>query len=291
MKRSKLSAPRAVPGIVHGVLRSPGKPLSPPVRAHMESRFGKDFSQVRVHTGEAAAEASQAVAARAFTAGRSIVFGAGQYQPETGAGRKLIAHELTHVVQQGAGTGLPTQVGRSGDPAEREARQAAQSVALGSPVAVEPSSAQPSVQCEAAEDEKKPDLFPKRALRELLPLVKAGERQTPKERAFGGAAEMKTALGEAAKQDEKKTKGALGKIAGGLAGKSPPPGSTLEGAAKEAGQEGINKILGLILPSGVDAEVDLEGGGKVSLEVFELIEKARKLKKKKQEDRQKAEQR
>jgi lysozyme family protein len=77
-----------------------GKPLSPPVRALMESRFGCDFGSVRVHTGAQAAQSAQTVGARAYTAGRDVVFGAGQYETGTNEGRRLLAHELAHVVQQ-----------------------------------------------------------------------------------------------------------------------------------------------------------------------------------------------
>ena len=76
-----------------------GAPLSPEMRSYFEPRFGHDFSQVRVHTDGAAALAVQA---RAYTYGRDIVFGSGEYAPASGAGRRLLAHELTHVVQQGA---------------------------------------------------------------------------------------------------------------------------------------------------------------------------------------------
>ncbi len=89
-----------VPPIVYDVLRSPGQPLDAQTRAFFEPRFGHDFSQVRVHTDARAAESSQAVNALAYTVGRQVVFGAGQYAPETSAGQKLLAHELTHVVQQ-----------------------------------------------------------------------------------------------------------------------------------------------------------------------------------------------
>lgn len=80
-----------------------GQPLPEATRAYMEPRFGVDFSQVRVHTDGAAAESARAVDALAFTVGRDIVFGAGRYAPESGPGRKLLAHELTHVTQQGEG--------------------------------------------------------------------------------------------------------------------------------------------------------------------------------------------
>jgi N-acetyl-anhydromuramyl-L-alanine amidase AmpD len=82
-------------------LRGGGQPLDGGVRAFMEPRFGHDFSQVRVHTGTQAAQSAADMGALAYTVGRDVVFGAGQYQPGTNAGKRLIAHELTHVVQQG----------------------------------------------------------------------------------------------------------------------------------------------------------------------------------------------
>jgi hypothetical protein len=89
-----------VPSIVHDVLQSPGQPLDPAIRAFMEPRFGHDFSQVRVHTDAKAATSAQAVKALAYTVGKDIIFGSGQYTATTREGRKLIAHELTHVIQQ-----------------------------------------------------------------------------------------------------------------------------------------------------------------------------------------------
>lgn len=79
-----------------------GEPLSESARAYFEPRFGQDFSGVRVHHGSQAAESAQAINARAYTTGQDVVFGAGEYTPETGEGKRLLAHELTHVVQQGA---------------------------------------------------------------------------------------------------------------------------------------------------------------------------------------------
>ncbi len=81
-------------------LRSPGRPLAPETRALMEPRFGCDFSHVRVHTDEKAAESARALHARAYTAGHDLVFAAGQYAPDHSAGQVLLAHELAHVVQQ-----------------------------------------------------------------------------------------------------------------------------------------------------------------------------------------------
>ena len=96
---ARASAQRA-PGIVHEVLRSPGKPLDTGARAFFEPRFGHDLSQVRVHTDSRAAESADAVGARAYTVGSHVVFGASEYSPSTGNGKKLIAHELGHVMQQ-----------------------------------------------------------------------------------------------------------------------------------------------------------------------------------------------
>jgi hypothetical protein len=70
------------------------------VSAYFEPRFGYDFSRVLIHTDAKADDSARAVNARAFTVGRDVVFGAGQYAPGTSEGRRLLAHELTHVVQQ-----------------------------------------------------------------------------------------------------------------------------------------------------------------------------------------------
>ena len=89
-----------VPPIVHEVLRSSGQPLDADTRAFMEPRFGHDFSNVRVHTDTTSAGSARALNAMAYTAGSDVVFAMGQYAPRTTEGKKLIAHELTHVLQQ-----------------------------------------------------------------------------------------------------------------------------------------------------------------------------------------------
>ncbi|MDX2285992.1 MAG: DUF4157 domain-containing protein [Bacteroidia bacterium] len=80
-----------------------GQPLPAPIRAQMEGGIGADFSGVRIHTDGEAQQMSQSIRAHAFTRGRDIYFNAGQYQPQSSAGQRLLAHELTHVVQQGGG--------------------------------------------------------------------------------------------------------------------------------------------------------------------------------------------
>ena len=89
-----------VPSVVHEVLNAPGQQLDRETRDFMESRFGHDFSQVRVHTDTKAAESSKAIHALAYTVGHNLVFSTGQYKPQTFKGRSLIAHELAHVLQQ-----------------------------------------------------------------------------------------------------------------------------------------------------------------------------------------------
>lgn len=101
-----------VPAEVHKVLRMPGRPLDPVTRGFMEERFGHDFSRVRVYTGTTAERSARAVNARAYTVGNDVIFDAGRFSPRTQEGRRLIAHELTHVVQQhGQDGGGGTQPG------------------------------------------------------------------------------------------------------------------------------------------------------------------------------------
>jgi hypothetical protein len=115
------------------VLRSPGQPLDAATRAFMEPRFGHDFSRVRVHADAKANESALAVNALAYTMGNSVVFGSGNHTLHTTEGRKLLAHELTHVIQQS-----PIQVGDmaspttgAGEAAEREAAAVAEDVMSG----------------------------------------------------------------------------------------------------------------------------------------------------------------
>jgi hypothetical protein len=106
--------PGQTPGVAQDVqkninnLRGSGKPLPESERSFFEQRFGHDFSQVRVHSGSQSARLTNAVNARAFTVGRDVVFGADQYAPETQEGKKILAHELSHVIQQS--TGLVSEV-------------------------------------------------------------------------------------------------------------------------------------------------------------------------------------
>jgi len=86
------------------VLRSPGQPLAPSLRAFMEPRFGCDFSRVRVHDDPRAAQSARALSAQAYTVGPHVVFGANRFRPHEHTGLNLVAHELAHVVQQGSST-------------------------------------------------------------------------------------------------------------------------------------------------------------------------------------------
>jgi hypothetical protein len=100
--------PDTAPALVEQVLGSPGQPLDESARAFMEPRFGRDFSRVRVHTDARAAASARRVGALAYTVGHHLVFDRGQFDPLGATGRQLLAHELTHVVQQGASGDSPT---------------------------------------------------------------------------------------------------------------------------------------------------------------------------------------
>jgi hypothetical protein len=99
----------AAPRSVDVALASPGMPLEPALRQDMEQRFGHDFSRVRVHSGSTAEQSAQDVNANAYTVGDNIVFGAGRFARGTQQGRRLLAHELTHVVQQRHATAMDSR--------------------------------------------------------------------------------------------------------------------------------------------------------------------------------------
>jgi Domain of unknown function (DUF4157) len=132
-------AATTAPPIVHAVLSSPGQPLDAGTRAFMEPPFGHDFSQVRVHTDAKAAESARAVNALAYTVGRDMVFETGQYAPLTGEGKRLLAHELTHVLQQ-SNVALQSKlhIGEPGDEYEQEADRISDSVMKGGVAQVQP---------------------------------------------------------------------------------------------------------------------------------------------------------
>jgi hypothetical protein len=116
------------------VAGSAGTPLDPGVRTDMETRFGEDFSDVRVHTDAAAHDSAQAVNATAYTVGSHVVFQRDAYDPSSDAGRHLLAHELTHVIQQRSGpvdgtdTGAGVSVSHPDDRFERQAAATAEQV-------------------------------------------------------------------------------------------------------------------------------------------------------------------
>ena len=107
------SAGVEVPPIVEDVLAASGEPLAQSARRALEPGFGRDFSSVRVHDNSRAAESAEAVNALAYTVGNHIVFGAGRYAPGTSDGNRLLAHELTHTIQQTGGTQLGSQAVQS----------------------------------------------------------------------------------------------------------------------------------------------------------------------------------
>lgn len=121
----------AVPPIVGEVLQQSGRPLDGNARSLMETRIGHDFSHVRIHTDAKAAASARAINATAYTSNQNVVFGSEHYQPENLEGQRLLAHELTHVVQQGRTNDiglLPTFRLDNNDAHEREAEQIARDV-------------------------------------------------------------------------------------------------------------------------------------------------------------------
>lgn len=146
------------------VLAQGGAPLADPVRADMEARFGTDFSDVRVHTGDDAHASARSVQAHAYTAGSNIVFQRGRYDPESASGRTMLAHELTHVVQQrsgpvdGTSTGQGYQVSDPGDRFEREASANAERiVGMPSPALADGPGAAPVAPVAAVQRDEEPE--------------------------------------------------------------------------------------------------------------------------------------
>ena len=128
-----------VPASVHETLAEAGQPLEASARSFMEQRFRQDFSAVRVHTGSAAAQSARDIDALAYTVGNRIVFDAGRYAPNTADGRSLLAHELTHTLQQGMQPPARSHgraallVGAANDSLERAADAQAARIGAGDP--------------------------------------------------------------------------------------------------------------------------------------------------------------
>jgi hypothetical protein len=144
-KAARAGGPAVAPPIVHEVLSSPGSPLDAQTLSFFEPRFGHDFSKVRVHADDKAAQSARAVNAMAYTVGEHMVFGASHYAPGLDKGKHLLAHELAHVAQHGANGSTfqvksqargnsavhdrnELRIGLSGDASEREAESISQAV-------------------------------------------------------------------------------------------------------------------------------------------------------------------
>src|SRR5438876_3498083 len=151
------------PSLVKEVVGSGGgAPLDNDTRGFMESRLGADFSDVRVHTDATASESAQAVQAHAYTVGNDVVFQSGKYAPENDSGKRMLAHELTHVVQQRSGpvAGTPApggiQISHPSDRFEQAAESSADRVMSPAPATTPASAAAApaSIQREGEEDEE-----------------------------------------------------------------------------------------------------------------------------------------
>lgn len=138
-RRALGDAGNDIPRSVHSVLGSGGRPLDAETRATMESRFGRSFADVRVHTDSHAAASAHDISAAAYTAGTHIVFGAGRFEPDTAQGRRLLAHELAHVAQQTSGaSSIAHGIGPADDVHERAADRVADAVVAQGPAFAPP---------------------------------------------------------------------------------------------------------------------------------------------------------
>ena len=172
-KKSRSDAPTpsgktTAPPIVHDALRSPGTPLDAATRSFMETRFGQDFSGVRLHTDAMAAQSTRAVDALAYTVGSDIVIDRSYYDASTGRGAHLLAHELAHVAQQSASGSARSGkllVGAAHDPAERDAEQAADRVMSGNGAVVGHRDSHEYVRRQPAGQDDEPKKDPKPWLR------------------------------------------------------------------------------------------------------------------------------
>jgi hypothetical protein len=155
------------PSLVKDVVNSGGgAPLGGQTRELMESRLGADFGDVRVHTDSKASESARSVQAHAYTVGNDVVFQSGKYEPESDSGKRMLAHELTHVVQQRSGPvdGTPApggiKISHPSDSFEQAAETSANRVMTGA--APQPTAAsQASIQREE-EDEELQGMFVQR---------------------------------------------------------------------------------------------------------------------------------
>ncbi|MGA2395342.1 MAG: DUF4157 domain-containing protein [Candidatus Lustribacter sp.] len=148
VQRSSLDGAPAATGDVTAAARDSGQPLDTAIQARMSAHFGHDFSDVRVHVGESAAVAADALHAQAFTVGSDIVFGGGAYAPSSNAGLRVLAHELAHVVQQRGTAGhvaSDARVSEPDDPSERDAERAADDVMAGRSANVSAPAGEPAV--------------------------------------------------------------------------------------------------------------------------------------------------
>jgi Domain of unknown function (DUF4157) len=159
------------PSLVKDVVGSGGgAPLDKDTRGFMESRLGADFSDVRVHTDAKASDSARSVQAYAYTVGSDVVFQSGKYEPDSDSGKRTLAHELTHVVQQRSGpvAGTPApggiQISHPSDRFEQAAEGSADRVMSSAPSAVpaSASAAPASVQREEDEEEEVQGTFVQR---------------------------------------------------------------------------------------------------------------------------------
>ncbi len=186
------------PPIVHEVLRSHGQPLDRATLAFMEPRFGQDFSQVRVHTDAKAADSAHAVNALAYTVGPNLVFGTGQYAPQTSAGQRLMAHELAHIVQQhtcAPASGGDLAIGAGSDSFENAAETAADGIIVGGDVGPSTTQARALVLARKSTGTCSTTFSKAKSFKDLVDLVRAAESKLKAAGITSTADQVKTLRG------------------------------------------------------------------------------------------------
>jgi hypothetical protein len=133
----------SAPASVDRALSSAGSPLDSGLRQDMEQRFGHDFSRVRVHTSAVAEQSAQEINANAYTVGQNVIFGANRFSPATREGRRLIAHELTHVVQQSSADATANRESSSYTSSDQHEFRASSNTVLQRDLAVAPTNPNP----------------------------------------------------------------------------------------------------------------------------------------------------
>ena len=215
-------------------LKGGGQPLPESVRAFFEPRIGYDFGGVRIHTDADANKLSEELGAVAFTIGKDVFFREAAYEPSSEVGKRLIGHELAHVVQQERGTKAEKEsIGQAGDAFEQEAARVERVVAQGQEIPLRAASSVPAIQLEKQEEKRAPTAEGEKSVAEKGEVISQNNDTFFRLYNFEiGSAELKPAF-----------KDALNQIAHIMTGVSPDATVEIHGHASQTGPEELNERL------------------------------------------------